>query len=314
ADHVFTNDVVRALAKAAPGTVLAGSDGQAIAAIGEANEALEDPNGPAGPTAIALSALVAPEDAALRKRAIPVAAPARTAQEAAAAERALFAASYKGATDVLTKHVWPAPALVATRWCARAGLSPNQVTAASAVLMLAAFWLFWEGWLLAGLLVGYAMVFLDTVDGKLARVTLTYSKLGDVFDHGIDLVHPPFWWWAWAVGCGAVGQPLDDGGWTLGLIVGGYVLQRAEEGWFIARFGIEMHVWRRFDSLFRQITARRNPNLLILTASVLLGAPREGLIAVAAWVVLCLLVHLVRIVQAHASVGPVQSWLAEPLA
>ena len=44
------------------------------------------------------------------------------------------------------------------------------------------------------------MTFLDTVDGKLARTTLTSSKWGDIFDHGIDLVHPPFWYVAWGAG------------------------------------------------------------------------------------------------------------------
>ena len=44
------------------------------------------------------------------------------------------------------------------------------------------------------------MTFLDTVDGKLARVTVTSTKLGNVFDHGIDLVHPPLWYLAWGIG------------------------------------------------------------------------------------------------------------------
>ena len=106
---------------------------------------------------------------------------------------------------------------------------------------------------------------------------------------------------------------MGDGGWTLGIIVVGYILQRIEEGVFLSLFGMEIHVWRRFDSLFRQVTARRNPNMLILTLAALLGAPREGLIAVAVWTSLYLLVHLARIVQALAARrnGPLISWLAE---
>jgi len=74
-----------------------------------------------------------------------------------------------------------------------------------------------------------------------------------------------------------------------------------------------MHVWRPFDSWFRQITARRNPNLLVLTAAALLGAPRAGLVAVAVWTALCFLVHLVRIGLAFAAARrrPLVSWLAE---
>ncbi len=47
---------------------------------------------------------------------------------------------------------------------------------------------------------GWLMTFLDTVDGKLARVTVTSSRLGDVLDHGLDIIHPPLWYIAWGVG------------------------------------------------------------------------------------------------------------------
>ena len=151
-----------------------------------------------------------------------------------------------------------------------------------------------------------------SVDGKLARVTLTYTKFGDLFDHSIDLVHPPFWWWAWIVGLPAAGWPVSWGALALTVIVIGYVLQRVEEGLFIKLFGMDMHVWRRFDSRFRLFTARRNPNLAILTVAVLFGRPDVGIAIVAIWVALCLLVHAVRIAQAAAArrAGPLTSWLA----
>ncbi|MEM9762977.1 MAG: CDP-alcohol phosphatidyltransferase family protein, partial [Pseudomonadota bacterium] len=261
-DHAYTSDVVAALAAAPAGTLLADKAGRAIGArLGGPDDAhhkaivaghLQAPG-----TASDADTLVGPYDARLRKHARPVALPAADP----AAERTLFDASYKGVTDIVTKRVWPDPAFAAVRWCARKGISPNLVTALSGVLVLAAFALFWHGLFWAGLAAGWAMCFLDTVDGKLARVTLTSSRLGDIADHGIDLVHPPFWWWAWAVGAG-----MGAGEGTaallapaLAVIVAGYIAQRLEEGWFIARFGADMHTWRRFDSLFREITARRNP-------------------------------------------------------
>ena len=156
---------------------------------------------------------------------------------------------------------------------------------------------------------------LDTVDGKLARCTITASKWGEAFDHGIDLVHPPFWWWAWAVGLGPYGRPLSPPvfWWTLGVIVGGYVVQRLIEGAFIALFRIHIHVWRRFDSRFRLVTARRNPNMVILLAFLIAGRPDWGLIAVAAWTLASLLVHAVQLVEALAARArgrEVVSWLA----
>ncbi len=60
------------------------------------------------------------------------------------------------------------------------------------------------------------------------------------------------------------------------MVIVGYVGGRLQEGLFTWLHGIEIHIWRPLDSWFREITARRNPNLFILTVAVILGAPREG--------------------------------------
>jgi phosphatidylglycerophosphate synthase len=257
-----------------------------------------------------------PEDAtgsyrdALRKREKPYLLRV-TPQARRIEERRLFGASYKGVTDIVTKYVWPEPAFWATQGCVRLGLSPNMVTLASLLLVAAAFYLFAEGEFGLGLIAAWLMTFLDTVDGKLARVTVTYTRFGGAFDHAIDLIHPPFWYWAWMMGLQATGQAPPDAAFVLAVIVGGYVLQRVEEGAFIARHRIEMHVWRRFDSLFRLVTARRNPNLIILTASLLVGRPDLGILAVAWWTAICFGVHLLCLIQAEAARrgAPLASWL-----
>jgi phosphatidylglycerophosphate synthase len=230
-------------------------------------------------------------------------------------ERASYFGAYKGVTDLLTKYLWPEWALVLTRWAARIGMSPNQVSLIGAALCLLATWLFHEGWYWPGLAAGLGFMVLDTVDGKLARCTITSSKMGEAIDHGVDLVHPPFWWWAWGVGLHSYGRPLETHlfWWTLAVIVGGYVVQRLIEGAFILRFGMHIHVWRRFDSRFRLITARRNPNMVILLAALAAGRPDWGLVAVAGWTVISLAVHLVQLLQAMAARAagrPVVSWLA----
>jgi phosphatidylglycerophosphate synthase len=238
-----------------------------------------------------------------------------TPETVRALERESYFGAYKGVTDVLTKYLWPEWALVLTRWAARFGISPNQVTTVGALLCIAATILFAYGWYWTGLAAGLGFMVLDTVDGKLARCTITSSWWGNVFDHGIDLVHPPFWWWAWGAGLYAYGRPLEQDifWWALAAIVGGYVVQRLIEGAFIARFKIHIHVWRPFDSWFRLITARRNPNMVILLAFLAGGRPDWGLIAVAAWTIASLLVHLVQLVQAlfaRSRGRAVISWLA----
>ena len=231
------------------------------------------------------------------------------------AERAAYDASYKGVTDALTLYLWRRPAFYLTRWAARAGLSPNTVTAIGAAFCVAAFLLFYNGWYWTGVAAGFTFMVLDTVDGKLARCTGQSSKWGNIFDHGVDLVHPPFWWWAWAEGLNDYGRPFERVYELLivGAIVFGYVAQRLIEGIFVRRYGMHIHVWQQVDSRFRLITARRNPNMVILVASLLVARPDLGIELVALWTILSLIFHGVRLAQANARRDrgrPVVSWLA----
>ena len=231
-----------------------------------------------------------------------------------AVERAAYDASYKGVTDALTLYLWRRPAFYLTRWAAQAGLTPNMVTAVGAILCVLAFWLFWEGHYWLGTASGFGFMVLDTVDGKLARCTGTSSEWGNVFDHGIDLVHPPFWWWAWMHGLDAYGRPLEPIYATMLLwaIVGGYVAQRLIEGVFIRQHGLHIHVWERIDSRFRLVTARRNPNMVILFFALLAGRPDVGIELVALWTIVSLIFHAVRYAQAAVKTeqgGKIVSWL-----
>jgi len=253
--------------------------------------------------------------AELRKRERPFVMPL-DAGDPEPVERAAYDASYKGVTDLLTLYLWRRPAFYLTRWAAQAGISPNAVTAVGAALCVLAFFLFWNGNYWLGTMSGFIFMVLDTVDGKLARCTGASSKWGNVFDHGIDLVHPPFWWWAWEHGLTAYGRPLSPIYATMVLwaIIGGYVAQRVIEGIFMRRFGgMHIHVWRPIDSQFRLITARRNPNMVILVAALLLGRPDAGLVGVAWWTIVSLFFHAVRLAQASEQAArgrPIVSWLS----
>jgi len=231
-------------------------------------------------------------------------------------EKHLFSWSYKGITDLVTKWCWPFPARLAVGVCVRRGWSPNQVTLVGLVLVILAGILFYSGFYALGLIAGWLMTFLDTVDGKLARVTVTSSKFGHIFDHAIDLIHPPCWYVAWGLGLGnnfpLLSAQLQL---VLWLIVGAYLTGRLVEAVFtsmLGRFGI--FSWHPLDSYFRLITGRRNPNLIILTISILFGRPDLGLLAVAFWTVITSLFMLVRLAMAVATrftSGPLTPWLSK---
>jgi len=310
---VYDESLLAALSKR-PNAVLLNDGGEAVAAhvpaerVAEASKALLAGTSPKGLAHLSLAELA--YNSALRKKEPPVLV-RLTADNVRAVEARTFAGSYKGVTDIVTKYVWPVPARIVTRWCAVAGIHPNTVTFVGLLLTIAAFGLFWKGEFTAGLICAWIMTFLDTVDGKLARVTLNSSAFGNVFDHGIDLIHPPFWWWAWIVGVQAGPHPMPDVALVMWIVLGGYWLQRGLEGVFMHSFKMHVHAWRPFDSFFRLITARRNPNLLLLTGACLFGRPDIGMLLVAGWTAISLVVHAVQILQAAMTPrGTMVSWLA----
>ena len=229
-------------------------------------------------------------------------------------ENRLYGNAYKGITDLVTKFLWPRPAKKAVQLAANLGLSPNMVTTTGLILTLAACYFFYNGQYFAGLTAGWLMTFLDTVDGKLARVTVQSSKFGHLYDHLIDLIHPPFWYVYWGMSLAPLTPVLGFGQEQLEwLIIIGYVGGRIVEGIFPLLGHCSIFTWRPFDAWFRLVTARRNPCLVILTISALIGRPDWGFVAVVFWTILTTLFLVLRTLQglvARLRSGPLQSWLS----
>lgn len=269
---------------------------------------------PCGVAVYSVDSLTPSYQERLRKVDLPFVWPI-SREDARALEWRIFSGAYKGITDLITKWLWPIPAFWATRACASMGIRPNHVTLLSVILAVAAGVLFAGGHYALGLVLGWVMTFLDTVDGKLARVTVASSRVGDVLDHGLDLVHPPLWYIAWGLGLSISLDPLISLSQVFWLIVLGYIGGRLAEGifkWCLGDFGL--FCWRPFDSYFRLITARRNPNLILLTISAVMGRPDLGLLAVAFWTVLSTGVLIGRVVFAwyiQRKEGSLRSWFFE---
>lgn len=239
-----------------------------------------------------------------------------TAANRAALESRLYGNAYKGITDLVTKWLWPRPARVVVGWCARLGITPNMVTVGGLLLVIAASLLFQHGHYASGLTCGWIMTLLDTVDGKLARVTIQSSRFGHWLDHGMDIVHPPIWYVLWGAGLAAGTRPLGLDLATLDLlVVSGYVAGRAIEAAFHALGHCGLFAWRPFDAYFRLVTARRNPCLIILTVLLPLAGPAAAIAGVALWTILTSAVLLLRLCYAllvRLRSGPLDSWLKDP--
>ncbi len=233
-------------------------------------------------------------------------------------ETVLYGNSYKGVTDFITKWWWPRPAKKIVKLCTNRNIKPNAVTLLGACLMFLALFFFAQGLFALGLLSGWLMTLLDTVDGKLARVTEQTSKLGHLLDHGMDIIHPPVWYFFWGVGLlgstsflGLDSQELSK------IMIYGYIGGRIIEGLFEGLGSCSLFAWRPADAYFRLFVARRNPCLVILTITTLLGAPESGFIGVVGWTVVCTVILTLRFTYAsyvRLHKGKLSSWLQDPSA
>jgi phosphatidylglycerophosphate synthase len=324
ADHLFDARVLSALVRTQPNLVLDSNSDQVVAihiADGNASNVLADFLGEGSGNAISVFPHYSLDDLNLefqqknlkKKDAPYVLFINRFNYKILESE--LFSGSYKGVTDLVTKWVWPAPASWVTHLCVRIGLSPNHVTLMSLVFAVLAGIAFWFGNYGTGLMMGWIMTFLDTVDGKLARVTVTSSRLGDVLDHGLDIIHPPLWYMAWGIGLSTVSISAPGVEVLIWLMFIGYIGGRICEGvfqFFVGSFDI--FIWRKFDSFNRLITARRNPNLILLTGSWMINQPELGFLSVVVWHLISTVILAIRVVlgwrerQHH---GSLKSWFEE---
>ena len=218
------------------------------------------------------------------------------------AERFLFWSNYKGSTDFFTKYVYPPLVWRAVRRLARWRVHPNLVSLFNVFITFLAVPLFAQGYWVTAFTLAYTMSVLDSVDGKLARLTFTASTLGDILDHGLDIVHPPLWYfaWAWALSVDATGgaDPIAAPVMQLAVWMAVfYVLDRIVAGLFSARVGQSIHGCTPFDERMRTFISRRNINVPLFMLGLLFGAPVPTFVVIVVWQAASLIFHSLRLVQ-----------------
>ena len=212
------------------------------------------------------------------------------------AERFLFWSNYKGSTDFFTKYVYPPLVWQAVRPLARWRIHPNVVSLFNIGITVLAVPLFAQGYWVTAFTLAYTMSVLDSVDGKLARLTFSASKLGDILDHGLDIIHPPVWYfaWAWALGAGDIAAPVMQLAVWMAVF---YTLDRIVAGLFSARVGQSIHGCTPFDERLRTYISRRNINVPFFMVGLLLGFPVAAFVVIVVWQVVSLGLHSLRLVQ-----------------
>lgn len=232
----------------------------------------------------------------LRRTLVPYAFAVRSAPEADAARRYLFWSNYKGSTDFFTRYVYPFFVWRALGPLTRWRVHPNVVTVLNVVITLAAVPLWAHRWWVSGFLCAWGMSVLDSVDGKLARLTYRSSEIGHNLDHGLDLIHPPFWYfaWAWALSNGDPSSWLFRSSIAMAVV---YFLDRILVRVFTRRTNRSIHAYAPIDVRMRTIISRRNINLPLFTVGLPLGLGVETFAFIVLWQYASFAFHLLRVIQ-----------------
>jgi len=179
-----------------------------------------------------------------------------------AAAAALMATAQKGALD------WPARFIHAPieDWIVRLLLpfpvSPNMVTAATAVIGFIATWLFATGSLSDGLAMALIVGVLDGVDGKLARVKMMTSPWGEL-EHIVDKIVEYSWYLALAY---FLSKTRESGvPWALGLGIILFAWAEVVQSEFYRRMtGRQIDDAGRTERVIRIFSARRNTMMWLM--------------------------------------------------
>ncbi len=207
----------------------------------------------------------------------------------------MYRRTFKGAIDAVARYGYYHLVRWITRQLARGESTPNFYTLLSVFCVWAASPLLAVGFVGEGLLVAWAGVILDSVDGKLARLRLHLSDSMGAFEHIAAMPGLALWFLAlgWHLSAGAlvVLSPLALATW---LLLAAFLLDKAISGLFKKTIGRELFDYRPIDALFHLVAARRNIALLMLSAGALLGYLEHSFYALVLWMAATLLFHLLR--------------------
>lgn len=172
-------------------------------------------------------------------------------------------------------------------------VTPNQITLATLVLASGVALLFLRGWLRLGVLLALVVGVLDGVDGKLARLKLATSKLGEL-EHVGDFFYENAWYLAlaWHLST-AMSRPRL---WYAGMVL--VVCDLADSLLYLV---LQRHTGRMLDELttfdrrFRAIAGRRNVYVMIFVAGFFPGYPAEAFVCAVTWAAITVAVHASRV-------------------
>ncbi len=211
------------------------------------------------------------------------------------AEHLLKLTVHKGVNDFVARFIHPPLEFALTRVLTCKKITPNQVTLTWIFLAAVVTLLFWHGHVLLGAALAALCGILDGVDGKLARLTLRFSQIGDRLDHYCNTLFDGLWYVA-------LGWYFSRGVWhsipgklALLLFVS-YGVERIVPGLFKKIHGREIYDYSRLDELVRLVGSRMNNNIWLMLIAAIFGLEKSAFYTISVWMFLTAFYHTGRLI------------------
>ena len=233
----------------------------------------------------------------LRGDAEPYVVAVRSPAERRVAWRILLDSVQKRALDLPGQYFDTPFENALVRRLAPTGITPNQITLATLVIAAGVAWLFARGWLRIGVVIALVVGVLDGVDGKLARLKIATSKLGEL-EHVGDFFYENSWYLALGSHFGAALPVL----WWAGVAL--VLLDLTDSLLYAAaqrRTGAMLDELSTFDRRFRAVAGRRNVYVWFFVVGFFTGEAATAFACAVAWAAVTVLVHAGRVAWLLAS-------------
>lgn len=230
----------------------------------------------------------------LRRSVVPMLLKLGPDSELRTIENIMYTNSFKGTMEFVAVYGYRIPVRELTRLAAKTPITPNLVTAAAQICSFGAIPFLAFGWLWTGLLMTAGFIIFDSLDGKLARMTIRLSKVADRFDHLTST--PTRSAWYLAIGWYLMNGNLFSGVGLFGLLYG--VMPYADKFTgiiFNAKFGRSPLDYTPLDARVHLFTVRKNDIFLMLIGQAF-GFFETTFVIASVWALFTWLWHFYRFI------------------
>jgi len=197
------------------------------------------------------------------------------------AKKLLIESASKGRNDLLATYVNKPIENYIVGKIANTRITPNQITLLTNIIAYVSTFLFFKGYLLFATLLTFVVSFMDGVDGKLARVKIASSHIGEM-EHAFDFLFEHSWYIA-------LGYFLSKIYGIPAILLCAFILifdgfsYYCEEAFGKAIKDRPLADYGRIEQTFRKFDGRRNSYIIFILIGILINKPFWSLVAISIW-------------------------------